>query len=109
MPVHALEGCLTRLVDIGVLAEVDGAGPQYVPSMPFDTTTVAEVLESLSTYQPPDTYAPPRITEPNIEAIVHATRTSRSETLARLTLKQLALAGESRSDTEPLNADVAAM
>lgn len=91
MPVHALEGCLTRLVNIGMLAEVEGPGVQYVPAVPFETTTVAELLEALATYQPADTYAPPPIAEPHIDSIIHASRTARSEALAGTTLKQLAL------------------
>ncbi len=101
LPVHVLETSLSRLVNVGILAEVEGARPQYVPGIPFDTTSVAEVLERLTTFQPANTYAPPLIAEPNIEAIIHANRTAREEALAGLTLKQLALAaGSAVSTTE---------
>jgi len=91
MPMHALEGCLMRLVRIGVLAQTEGPGTPYVPAVPFETTTVAEVLEKLATFQPEDTYSPPRISARHIEAIVHATRTARDEALAGLTVKQLVM------------------
>ncbi|MGD8415604.1 MAG: YhjD/YihY/BrkB family envelope integrity protein [Pseudomonadales bacterium] len=93
MPEHALEGCLSRLVSMGILAETEGPRPGYVPAVPFDATTVAEVLEQLATFQPADTYAPPELHEPHIDAIEKAARTSRDEALAGLTLKQLAMEG----------------
>ncbi|MGE0621348.1 MAG: YhjD/YihY/BrkB family envelope integrity protein [Pseudomonadales bacterium] len=108
MPVHALEGCLLRLVRIGVLAELEGPGSQYVPAVPFETTTVAEVLEKLATFQPEDTYSPPRITAPHIEAIVHANRTARSEALAGLTLKQMVLEGVAADGDSIVQADATA-
>ncbi|HEY5646810.1 MAG TPA: YihY/virulence factor BrkB family protein [Pseudomonadales bacterium] len=108
MPMHALERCLGRLVDMGILATVDGSSNQYVPALPFDTTTVAEVLERLATYQPEDTYAPPALNAPHIDAIVKAGRTARDEALAGLTLKGLAMesaAADSSSGSATAPAD----
>ena len=90
MPVHALERCLARLVELKVLAVTDASEAQYVPGVPFDTMTIADVLHRLDSYQPEDTYSPPEISETQIEAIEKATLTARDEALAGLTLKQLA-------------------
>ena len=90
MPVHALERCLARLVELKVLAVTDASEAQYVPGVPFDTMTIADVLHRLDSYQPEDTYSPPEISETQIEAIEKATLTARDDALAGLTLKQLA-------------------
>ncbi len=90
MPVHALERCVARLVSLNLLAATEAAEVEYVPAVPFDTTTVAEVLDRLDAYQPLDTYAPPTISEPQIDAIEQANRAARDKALAGLTLKQLA-------------------
>ncbi|MEJ2089396.1 MAG: YihY/virulence factor BrkB family protein [Gammaproteobacteria bacterium] len=91
IPVHALEECLAVLVDIGVLAETDGPLSTYIPSVPFDSTTVAEVLERLDSYQPPSTYAPSLESQVHIAAIEDAARKAREKALAGLTLKDMAL------------------
>jgi membrane protein len=90
IPVHVLQGCISSLIAIGLLAETDEPIPTYVPGVPFDATTVAEVLERIDSFQPPATYAPGLEAEPQITSIEHATQTSREEALAGLTLKQLA-------------------
>ncbi len=90
MPVHALERCLARLVELKILAVTEGPRTEFVPAVPFDTTTVADVLDRLDAYQPEDTYAPPMISEPQIDAIEEAGRSARDKALAGLTLKQLA-------------------
>jgi membrane protein len=90
IPVHALEDCLSVLVDIGLVAETDEPTTTFVPAVPFDTTTVAEVLERLDSYQPPTTYAPVLRPEDHIAAIEEAGRAAREQALAGLTLKQLA-------------------
>ena len=93
MPVHALERCVARLVELKILAVTEAPKAEFaefVPAVPFDTTTVAHVLDRLDAYQPEDTYAPPVISEPQIEAIESASRAARDKALAGLTLKQLA-------------------
>lgn len=91
LPVHALERCLNRLVALNILAETDIPKKQYLPAIPFDTTTVTEVLHRLEAHQPEATYAPPEVSEPQIDAIEKSSRTARDGALAGLTLKQLAL------------------
>ena len=91
LPDHALERCLKRLVALKVLTETDTPKKRFIPALPFDTTTIAEVLHRLEAHQPDDTYAPPEVSEAQIEAIEQATRTARDEALAGLTLKQLAI------------------
>jgi len=90
MPLHALQRCVARLVELRILAITDGPRAEYVPALPFDTTTVADVLDRLDAYQPEDTYSPPKISEPEIDAIEKASSTARNEALGGLTLKQLA-------------------
>lgn len=91
VPVHIIEGCLSSLIAVGLLAETDDAIPSYIPAVPFDTTTVAEALKRIENYQPPSTYTPQIKTEPHIKAIEEATHTARDESLGGLTLKQLAM------------------
>jgi membrane protein len=90
-PSHVLEHCLDLLVDVGVLKKTVDEGSRYLPGVPFDTTTVVEVLEQVDGYQPENTYSPPQIDEPDITAIGQATVENRAKALAGLTLKQLAL------------------
>ncbi len=101
LPDHALERCLQRLVALKVLTETDTPKKRFIPALPFDTTTIAEVLHRLEGYQPEDTYAPPEVSEAQIEAIEHATRTARDEALAGLTLKQLATNEVSPQEVSP--------
>jgi membrane protein len=91
VPSHVIEQCLELLVEIGVLAETDQDPAEYVPGAPFDTTTVVEVLDRLDSHQPAQTYAPPRIQDPDVAAIESASADGRARALAGLTLKQLAL------------------
>jgi membrane protein len=91
VPVHVLEGCLALLVSIGLLAETDDPDQTYVPTVPFDTTTVAEVLQRIDNFQPSGTYAPPMITEEQVSAIEDAGRRARDQALSGLTLKQMAM------------------
>ena len=91
VPAHALQHCLALLVALGILTENDDPVALYLPAVPFDTTTVAEVLQRMDAFQPADTYAPPVTTEPQIAAIEEASRTARDQALAGLTLKQLAM------------------
>jgi len=91
VPVHALEQCLDVLVDLTILAETDEHPARYVPGLPFDTTSVAEVLVKIDDYLPADSYSPPRIEDPSVLAIEEVANESRAKALAGLTLKQLAL------------------
>ncbi|TNF86503.1 MAG: YihY/virulence factor BrkB family protein [Gammaproteobacteria bacterium] len=91
LPDHALERCLNRLVALNILAEADQPKKHYLPAVPFDSTTISEVVHRLEAYQPDATYAPPEVGEPQIDAIEKSSRTARDEALAGLTLKQLAL------------------
>lgn len=88
---HVLEHCLGQLVALGILAETDDPTPVYVPAVPFDTTTVVEVLRRVETYQPADTFSPPPITEPQVTAIEQARGAALEHALAGLTLKQMAM------------------
>ena len=108
IPSHVLERCLDLLVELGVLAETDQEPAQYVPALPFDTTTVVEVLNKLDGYRPAETYAPPEIVEPAIAAIETASREGRARALLGLTLKQLAL-GEAQSAAPQATTASAAM
>lgn len=90
MPVHALERCVERLVELRILAVADAPDTGFVPAVPFDTTTVAHVLHRLDAYQPDDSYAPPVLSEPQIDAIEKASLAARDKALGGLTLKQLA-------------------
>lgn len=91
IPANALERCLTLLVALGILAETDEPKPSYIPAVPLDTTTVAEVLQRVETYQPPGTYAPALGTDEEVVAIEAAGGAGRDQALAGLTLKQLAV------------------
>jgi membrane protein len=99
-PSHVLEYCLQQLVDIGILAETDDKPAQLVAGVPYDTTTVAEVLARIDAYLPTNTYSPPSIDDPVVMAIDQAAREGRSHALAGLTLKQLAL-GEATQEQAP--------
>jgi membrane protein len=99
-PSHVLEYCLQQLVDIGILAETDDKPAQLVAGVPYDTTTVAEVLARIDAYLPTNTYSPPSIDDPVVMAIDQAARDGRSHALAGLTLKQLAL-GEATQEQAP--------
>lgn len=101
MDTHVLAECLDMLMDLGILRETDDDPHRYVPGVPYDTTTVLEVIESLESHQPLDTYAPPPIEDDDIRAIHRASSRGRTEALAGLTLKQLAL-----SDLDEVRADM---
>jgi membrane protein len=94
IPANALEHCLELLVALDVLAETDEPKPSYIPALPLDTTTVAEVLQRVETYQPPGTYAPALGADEDIVTIEAAGGSGRDRALGGLTLKQLA-AGDS--------------
>jgi membrane protein len=93
LPVHIIEGCLSSLIAVGLLAETDEPVPSYIPSVPFDITTVAEALGRIENYQPLSTYTPQIAAEPHVKTIEDATQTARAESLAGLTLKQLVTEG----------------
>ncbi|MCP3871182.1 MAG: YihY/virulence factor BrkB family protein [Gammaproteobacteria bacterium] len=93
IPGHVLESRLALLIELGILAETDEGEPRYVPAIPLDTTTVAEVLRRVETFQPAKSYTLPSITDPNITAIDQAVEASRERALSGITLKQLALSG----------------
>ena len=90
-PGQVLEHNLNLLVDLGILAQTDDKPPRFVPGFPFDTTTIAEVLQKIDVYQPAESYAPAPISDPVVVAIEQAATESRIRALAGLTLKQLAL------------------
>jgi membrane protein len=90
-PSHVLEHCLDLLVEVGVLKTTQEDVSRYVPGVPFDATTVVEILEKVEDHLPENTYSPPRIAESDVTAIDQAMLETRAKTLAGLTLKQLAL------------------
>jgi len=106
VPSHALEQCLDVLVELGILAETDELPPRFVPGIPFDATSVAEVITKIDGYLPADSYTPPRIEDPNVLAIENAASESREKALAGLTLKQLAL-GLATQPAESGDSDIA--
>ena len=102
VPSHALEHCLILLVNLGILVETDDAESMFVPGVPFDSTTIEEVLQKIETFQPELTYVLPVIVDEQLQAIAQASAQGRTRALAGLTLKQLAL-----GDPAASNADVA--
>lgn len=94
IPSHALESRLIMLVELGFLAQTDDREPRFIPAVPLDTATVADVLRQIDTFQPAQTYALPLITESDVVAIDKAINQSRIQALSGLTLKQLALSEE---------------
>jgi membrane protein len=91
VPSHALEYCLHLLVEVGVLTETDETPSTFVPGVPFDTTTVNDVLCKIEVYAPDDTYSLPIVQDEQLSAITDAALESRKNVLAGLTLKQLAM------------------
>ncbi len=94
VPGHALEPVLTRLEGTGMLTRTDDEPARYVPSAPFETTSVDDILARLARYEPERTYAPALDPEPAIAALEERWQNGRAEALGDVSLKDLALKRE---------------
>ena len=89
--VHAntLQRCVNNLVELGLLAPSGTSQVVYLPGVPYDTTTVDEVLNRLENLQPAASHTPPELPDKELDAIESALRNARRKALGALTLKQL--------------------
>jgi membrane protein len=89
IPENAMSRCVTMLEELGLIVSSDEARGRYVPGVPWDTTTVEEVMGKIDGYRPRRAYAPPRLEEAEVESLDRAVMRARADVLGPLTLKQL--------------------
>jgi membrane protein len=91
LPGYVTERVLDLLADLDVLAQTDDEQAVYLPNVPFESTSVSEVVNAIAEYQPQNTYQPKLPEEPAIAGLCGQISHSRESALAELSLKDLAL------------------
>ncbi|MEQ8690922.1 MAG: YhjD/YihY/BrkB family envelope integrity protein [Pseudomonadales bacterium] len=86
---NMMQRCIDELVEVGLLAPSGQTVTAYVPAVPYDTTTLVDVLTRLENYQPPESHNPPGLTDKELDSLENTLAEARSNALADLTLKQL--------------------
>ncbi|MDH3713451.1 MAG: YihY/virulence factor BrkB family protein [Gammaproteobacteria bacterium] len=90
MPSFAIEHVLVVLAGIGILTRTGDDPTMYVPNVPFESTTVAEVVLAIADYQPENTYQPELPPEPAIAELHQQLAQGRQAVVDQLSLKDLA-------------------
>jgi membrane protein len=107
-PEVAMSRCISMLEELGLIVSSDEVRQAYVPGVPWDTTTLEDVMERIDGYRPRRAYAPPNLVEAEIEELDQAIVSARAATLGSLTLKQLTFSAASpqRECREPPDPEV---